>query len=347
MFIGLTILTVIGLLLAIPIGFYLSAPGYDGEKSSHFDGTRFQNIGGAEAKGFWDLLKWMATQDQEPWHYRDEVSPLEPRQIVTQPDTNRITFINHATFLIQADSLAILTDPIWSDRASPFQFAGPKRYHEPGIRMNQLPPIDLVLISHNHYDHLDIQTLTALKRRNDPLFIVPLGVDELLRQHDISRVVTLDWWQRHEVGSFGNITAVPAQHFSGRGLFDRDKTLWSGYMIETALSGKRLYFAGDTGYGPFVDEIAQRYDRIDMALLPIGAYKPRWFMQPIHIDPAQAVTMHGDLNVGRSIGMHFGTFPMADDGMNSAREDLIRARKEAGVDADSFTMPNVGQIFTF
>lgn len=312
---GGVVLTII--VIALFIGWWLSAPGYKGPTSDHFNGSKFINAGEVEANGFLDVMKWMVNRDQGDWSYVDfSPGPAPPAQV----DSGcRVTFVNHSTFLIQVDGLNILTDPVWSKRVSPFSFAGPKRMRPPGIRFADLPPIDVVLISHNHYDHLDKSTLQRLEERDQPTVIAPLGNAAYLRSIGCSVVVERDWWEDTLVQAMP-IRLVPAQHFSGRGLFDRDKTLWSGFVIESQWGN--IYYAGDTGYGDFFKAIGQRYDSIDVAILPIGAFKPKWFMSPIHIGPAEAIQAHKDVNSQFSIGCHYGTFPLADDGMNEPQTQL-------------------------
>jgi L-ascorbate metabolism protein UlaG (beta-lactamase superfamily) len=314
------------------MGWILSAPGYKGPKSIHFNGQTFVNNSGFGSNSFGDLLKWGLTRDAGEWNQIPESESLYGRVPAAPGSGFSVTFVNHATFLIQSTDKTILTDPIWSERASPFSFMGPARFRQPGIRFEDLPSIDLVLISHNHYDHLDKESLIRIHKSHDPEFIVPLGVDLYLKSLGIDKVTALDWWDKNSITDSLTIHAVPAQHFSSRGMFDRDKTLWSGFVIE---SGKqRLYFAGDTGYGEFFKDIAARFGGFDLAMIPIGAYKPRWFMSPVHVSPEEAVQAHIDVKSRLSIGMHFGTFSLADDGQFEPEEDLRKALSERDI-ADS------------
>jgi L-ascorbate metabolism protein UlaG (beta-lactamase superfamily) len=261
------------------------------------------------------------------------------------PEDIRITFVNHSTFLIRHKGINIITDPIWSERTSPFQWAGPKRMRPPGIRFEDLPKIDYVLISHNHYDHLDINTMLRVWKEHEPMVICPLGVGAFLNNHGISNTIDLDWWQTIQKADF-RFHCVPAQHFSGRGMFDRDATLWAGYVIE---SGQRkIYFAGDTGYDQeMFSEIGKRFDTIDISLIPIGAYKPQWFMSPIHVSPEEAVFIHRDVNSQKSLAMHFGTFPLADDGQKEPQNDLETALKKHQLNPETFVVPREGASYSF
>tara|TARA_R110002124_G_scaffold221839_1_gene387289 strand:- start:12156 stop:13196 length:1041 start_codon:yes stop_codon:yes gene_type:complete len=312
----MTLLIVLGAIIALIIGagYSVSAPGYSGEKTDHFDGSKFINREGYKEKGFDQLMKWLFTRKPGEWTEKTENDVTfgeKPAERISD-SIQVITYVNHSTFLIQTDGLNIITDPVYSERVSPFSFAGPKRMRPPGIHFDDLPDLDFVLLSHNHYDHLDINTLKRIKETHDPVFITPLGVDLYLHKKGISKTISLDWWQAHNVNDSVSISAVEAQHFSSRGMFDRDKTLWAGFVIE-APSGN-IYFAGDTGYNNFFEKIGQDYAPIKTALIPIGAYIPRWFMNPVHVDPEQALQIHKEVGTELSIGMHYGTFPLADDG---------------------------------
>lgn len=298
-----------------------ATPRYEGPQSDHFDGKRFHNHqSGWQTEG--SFLKWQMTREHAAW--RDWVDAAAgPRPPARVADGRlRVTFINHATTLIQLDGMNILTDPIWSERCSPVTFAGPRRHRPAGIRFSDLPPIDAVLISHNHYDHLDIATLRALQQAHQPRIITPLGNSALMSRHGVNGAEDLDWWQSTGVGSV-QVTAVPAQHFSARAISDRNVNLWGGFVV----SGKsgNVYFAGDTGWGKHFQEIGKRFAPIRLALIPIGAYLPRWFMKPVHISPSEAVDAHIALNAGVSVPIHYGTFHLGDDGETQPVEDLRRA----------------------
>ncbi len=325
--VSMTVLIILGvfILIVLGIGSWTSAPGYKGKTTDHFDGSKFINGEGYEEKGFADLLKWVTNRKTGEWTElsEDDITYGEkPADRITD-STQVITYVNHSTFLIQTDGLNIITDPVYSKRVSPFSFAGPKRMRPPGIRFEDLPEIDFVLLSHNHYDHLDITTLKRIQEIHDPTFITPLGVDLYLNKQGLSKTISLDWWEETTASDSVDIAAVEAQHFSSRGMFDRDKTLWAGFVIKSP--NGNIYFAGDTGYNTFFSEIGERYAPIKTSLIPVGAYIPRWFMGPVHVDPAQAVQIHKDVKSEFSIGMHYGTFPLADDGHDDPVNDFNKA----------------------
>lgn len=340
----LFVYVIAGLLLAFfslsfLIGWWLSAPGYTGPKSDHFDGKRFQNPGGVMTNSFKDVLRYMTSKERGVWNQVKQLKQTIPPQNVHAPEI-RITFVNHSTFLIQLDKFNILTDPIWSKRCSPFQWAGPKRYHEPGIALSDLPKIDLVLLTHNHYDHLDITTLKQLQKEHDPVIITPLGVDQYLAKKGISSSHVLDWYDSAKVKE-AEILCTPAQHFSSRGLFDRDRTLWCGYGIK--MQGEWIWFAGDSGYGPFFKDLSKHLQPLRTSIIPIGAFKPRWFMRPIHLSPDEALQVHEDICSPYSIACHFGTFPLAKDGMDEPANELIKQLNELDQQGIKFQIPTPGK----
>lgn len=318
-----------------------SAPRYNGPVSDHFDGKRFRNQGEVASNGFFDLLKWQLTSDPGPWREWTDAPPGPPPPERVGPGELRVTFVNHATVLVQVDGLNILTDPVWSDRVGPVSFAGPKRARPPGIRFEDLPPIDYVLVSHNHYDHLDLPTVRRLGKAFGPRFFVGLGNARLFFDNGIGNVVDLDWWDSVELRNGVKLTAVPAQHRSNRGMSDEKRTLWAGFVIEGA--NGYTYFAGDTGFGPHFAQIRERFGAPRLAILPIGAYRPEWFMAPVHLSPRGAVEAHRVLAAHHSVGMHFGTFDQADDGQDEPVHALAAARAAAGVDADRFWVLDFGE----
>ncbi len=304
----------------------------------HFDGKRFFNPGAPQARGFPDVLKWkLTTRPHQSPKWVDDVSPTVPPASVSGGEL-RVTMVNHSTVLLQTAGLNFLTDPIWSDRTSPVSWAGPKRRRAPGVRWADLPPIDLVLLSHNHYDHLDLPTLRRLAGNTRTRYIVPLAVGKLLKSQGIGPVQELDWGESCQVAGT-TIHAVPALHFSARGVFDRNRTLWCGYVIQ--VSGLTVYFAADTAFGAHFEQIRERFGPPRLALLPIGAYEPRWFMGPIHMAPDEAVRAHRILGAETSIAIHHGTFQLADDALDEPKELL--AASGAG---DSFRVLNNGEFLS-
>lgn len=292
--------------------------------SDHFDGRRFFTPGAPRLDTrFAKILRFLLTRRPEPWPgYRDAAPGEKPPARIGGPAL-RVTYVNHATVLLQLDGVNLLTDPIWSDRASPFSFAGPRRVRPPGICFDDLPEIDAVLISHDHYDHLDLPTLARLRSRNPRLatFAGP-GVARFLCRKGIGGATDIDWGGSADLGTL-RLTAAPAQHFSGRGLRDRNERLWCSWVISGA--GGRVYFAGDTGYGPHFRAAGDAFGPFRLAILPIGAYRPSWFMEPVHENPAQAVAAMFDLRARSAIGIHFGTFRLTDEGISRPVEELQAA----------------------
>jgi len=329
----------IGGLSVVGIVSCATPPTYQGPVSKHFDGEQFHNLLPTEEHGFGDMLSWMWNREPGEWH---EVGDAEfgPRP-PAHANSLRATFVNHATVLIQTHELNILTDPIWSERASPVSWAGPRRMRPPGIRFEDLPRIDVVIVSHCHYDHMDLPTLKRLYERDHPRFIVGLGNASILEQAGIQGVEELDWWQSLRLNADTRITGVPAQHFSMRWIGERNERLWLGYVIDGP-DGK-VYFAGDTGMGPQFEQIYRRFGPMRLSLLPIGAYLPRWFMASVHLSPHDAVLAHEQLHSQTSVGIHFGTFRLADDGQDQPIHDLEAARKQEDVDARAFRVLGFGE----
>jgi L-ascorbate metabolism protein UlaG (beta-lactamase superfamily) len=297
----------------------------------HFRDGRFFNPGVLD-HSFLDALKWMRTRQPGAWPQwiPSTPGPKPPERV--QGTTLRVTFVNHATVLLQTEALNLLTDPVWSRRVSPVSFAGPQRHRAPGIRFEDLPPIDAILLSHNHYDHLDAPTLRRLAAEHKPAVFCPLGVAPLVRHCGLRDVQELDWW--HATTWRGrSIHCVPAQHFSARTPFGRNRTLWCGWVLEADCGN--IYFAGDTGFGNFFEEIGRRFAPIRLALLPIGAYEPEWFMGPVHMTPEQAVEARVLVGAPVAVGIHFGTFSLADDGEADPAARLCRALAGRD-DADRF-----------
>ncbi|MBV9077666.1 MAG: MBL fold metallo-hydrolase [Methylobacteriaceae bacterium] len=317
---------------------------YDGPPSDHFDGVRFFRPGQSTDRGVLDLARWQLEGGRKPWPgtfpspFRDK----PPAQI----ESLRATLVGHATVLIQTAGLNILTDPIWSDRASPVSFAGPSRANPPGIAFDDLPPVDVVLITHNHYDHLDVATVSRLWSRFEPRVIAPLGNDAILRDHDDAiRVETLDWGQSAEIGRGLTVHLEPANHWSARGLNDRRMALWGAYML-TGPAGP-IYLAGDTGYGEgdTFRAIRARFGPVRFAALPIGAYEPRWFMRVQHMNPADAVQAFRDLEAEAAIGIHWGTFQLTNEAVDQPETDLAAALAAAGIEPSRFRAFRPGQVW--
>lgn len=325
------------------LGARSSAPAYAGPASDHFDGRVFRNQLATAEHGLREVLRWQRERDVGRWD-GFEAETLAP-EIVTRVagDELRVTFIGHASTLIQTAGLNVLTDPVWSRRASPVTFAGPERHAAPGIAFADLPPIDVVLVSHNHYDHLDVDTLALLAAGHAPAIYLPLGNTALLEERGIDGGRDLDWWDSAALANEVTLTAVPAQHFSGRGFFDDDRTLWAGFVLETP--GGVIYFAGDTGVGPHFEQVRERFGPPRLALLPIGAYLPAWFMRPVHVSPREAAEAHLTLGARTSLGVHFGCFELADDGPGDPPRELAEARAALGIADEAFRAPVVGGVY--
>ncbi len=319
---------------------------YGGPASDHFDGVRFFDAHGASPKHFSEVLRWHATRragDWPAWH---------PSGFADRPPARvegsrwRISFVGHASFLLQTAGLNVLIDPVWSERASPFSFVGPRRVNDPGIAFDALPPIDAVLVSHCHYDHLDVATLAALATPHRPRFIMPLGNDTVLHAHDPSiRAEVHDWGERVDLGRGVAVTLAPIRHWSARGLTDRNKALWCAFVIETPAG--RIFHVADSGYGDGHHFRAARaaYGPFRLAILPIGAYEPRWFMRDQHMDPAEAIRALADCGAEQALAHHFGTFPMADESFDAPARDLAEARIAAGLAPERFRMLAPGEVY--
>ncbi len=300
----------------------------------HRPGGGFRNPwANAPAPAFGGLLKWVLVHrttrprpiDPDPAIF----TLLEPKVAAPRAAADRliVTWVGHSSFLIQVGGLNVLTDPMWSARASPVRFAGPRRWVVPGIEFAALPPIDLVLLSHNHYDHLDDRTVRRLAAHHPrATWLTPLGLGGFVRRRGARDVSEHDWWQETRVGP-AVVACVPAQHFSSRGLRDRGTTLWCGWVVLS--DAHRVFFAGDTAYHPEFARIGKRYGPFDLALLPIGGYEPRWFMRAVHMNPEEAVRAFQDLGGSRTVlvPMHWGTFKLTDEAMD---EPPVRTRAAWG-----------------
>jgi L-ascorbate metabolism protein UlaG (beta-lactamase superfamily) len=323
----------------------VGGPGHRGPASDHFDGTVFYNQDPRATAGrtLADFVRWQRAAQRKAWPtwVENRASPRLPRSL--KAGELSLTFVNHITLLVQFRGLNVLTDPVYSERVSPVHWTGPRRVRAPGLPFERLPRIDVVLVSHNHYDHLDLDTLQRLEQAHRPLFLTGLGNRDFLLEHGLQHVRELDWWQHADHGD-ARITYTPAQHWSGRGLSGRNRTLWGGFIVET--SGRKLYFAGDTGYCDHFREIRERHGSVDVSLLPIGAYEPRWFMRDQHMDPEEAMRAHLDLRSRLSIGTHFGCFQLTDEGIDDPLHALEAARRRHGVPLAQFRALEVGETLT-
>ena len=303
--------------------------------STHYNGKHFNNTNGSDkAAGDIATFLWQSLWNEKPWPKAVDNAPADPL-ITRVTEGIRITYINHATVLIQTVGLNILTDPVWSQRVSPVSFAGPKRVRAPGVPIEALPEIDVILVSHNHYDHLDTKSLTTLRQQQEkePVIISGLGNAKLLKKLGFAQAIELDWGEQHNVSN-ATVHFVECQHRSGRGIHDQMKTLWGSFVVETPAGN--LYFAGDTGYSPHFKAQGERYGPFALSLLPIGAYEPRWFMKDIHLNPEEAVRAHRDLNSEQSLGIHFGVFQLTWETIDQPLIDLEEALRELQMPQTAF-----------
>lgn len=310
-------------------------------KSDHYDGNKFFNLEKTEDRSFFEVLKWKLFSDAEEWPEQVKNKNF-PAPVLDPRDRSILTFINHVTYLITLPGLTILTDPVFSERVSPVKFAGPIRVRRPGIEFENLPPIQVVLISHCHYDHMDQESILRLEDKFHPLFIVPLGEEKRLRGWGVQNVKELDWWQEQKVQET-TITLTRVQHWANRFLWDKRETLWGGFFVKSPNAS--IYFAGDTGYGNHFTETKLKLGSPDVAILPIGAYEPRWFMREMHINPEEAVQAHLDLGAKVSLPMHFGTFQLTDEGIHAPAKALEEAREKREILPESFPVLEQGQSY--
>lgn len=307
------------------------------ETIRHPDG-RFRNPDGSHAgKRLTEVLKLMVGGDGARWP-RHVADPPQPPPAPPLPGHVSITAIGHASFCIAIDGgPVLLTDPVWSRRASPFRFIGPRRARAPGQPLEALPRPDAVLVSHCHYDHLDHATLRRLARMGSPPVVTGLGNAALIRRSGLAAVTELDWWQAHDLPGGHRITYLPMRHGSARTLWDSCRRLWGGFAIESA-SGARVFFCGDSAWGPHFAEIGERLGPFDAALVPIGAYDPRWFMSSVHMNPDEAMQAHRALRARTSIAMHFGVFKLTREAIDEPVERLLALRGD-----EDFRIPAFGE----
>lgn len=322
-------------------------PYYSGPASDHFDGRAFFNPEGIEPRSLADLLRWQFGGGRAKWpaSWPSPFAQAKPMPRV-DGDALRVTMVGHATLLIQTAGLNILTDPVWSDRVSPFSFIGPRRVNAPGIAFDDLPPIHLVLLSHNHYDHLDLATLAQLHARHDPLVVTPLGNDAIVRAAAQSmRIEARDWSGTVDVGNGVTVHVEPSHHWSARGTGDRRMALWGAFAVETP--GGNIYSAGDTGFhgGRNFRAAREKHGRFRFALIPIGAYEPRWFMEAQHQNPQEAVEAFRLLGAEHAAGMHWGTFHLTNEPVDEPRDLLQAALDEAGIEQARFRPMLPGEVW--
>jgi len=316
------------------------APAWKGPSSDHFDGARFHSLEPVDHS----LAEWVrreATRHQRPWRAFTDAPPGPRPPERVDAGAIRVTFVNHSTVLIQMDGVNVLTDPTWSENAVPV--FGPRRRRPPGLGFEELPPIDAVLLSHDHHDHMDLPTLRRLASAFAPAVPAGLGTARYLRQKGIAGGRDLDWWQSIELAPGVSVTAVPARHSSGRGMFDRNRRLWCGFVI--AGPSGAVYYAGDTGFGSHFAAIAARFPRLRVAMLPIGGFVPRWYMHEQHMSPRDAVRAAAVVGADAAIPVHFGTFPQSDDGEDEPLQALRAALVEAGEPGPRFAVLGNGESF--
>jgi L-ascorbate metabolism protein UlaG (beta-lactamase superfamily) len=323
-------------------------PYYSGPVSDHFNGLTFYSPGrqNLPPKSRIDLLKWQFGGGKQAWPaaYPSPFQDKPPEQVTSGM---RVMLIGHATYLIQTGGQNILIDPVWSDRASPVSFAGPKRVNPPSLSMDDLPKIDTILITHNHYDHMNIASLSALVQRFNPRLIVPLGNDVILRDADplLAGATAHDWGDTVALSDIVKVTLEPTLHWSARGVSDRSMALWCNFVIES--NAGRIYACGDTGYdaNSIFPDMKAKYGGFKLALLPIGAYEPRWFMRQEHMNPEEAVAVMQELGADQAIGHHWGTFPLTNEGVDQPKLDLTLALKAKNIAPEKFVAFQPGQVW--
>jgi len=320
---------------------------YDGPVSDHFDGKTFFDPDGVPPKSLGEVLRWQfgGGRNRQAWPdwVENEHADIPPARVTAGV---RLSFVGHASWLIQAAGQNILIDPVWSDRVSPVSFAGPKRHTAPGIAFDRLPKIDTVLVSHGHYDHLDLPTLSKLVAAFDPRVVTPLGNDTTMRSADAAiRAEAFDWQDRIDLGGGLAVTLVPTRHWTARGLLDRNKALWASFVLETP-AGK-IYIVCDSGYGDggHFRRVRDAHGPLRLAILPIGAYEPRWFMQDQHMNPDDAVKALADCGAEQALAHHHATFQLTDEAMDAPAKGLEAALDAAEISQQRFVALKPGQVF--
>lgn len=341
-------------------------PHYNPAKPHHRPDGFQNNYMSFRGKRWHEILKWrwQAWRAGHPRPVTEPIRVVAPELAFIQANAKAglqmqpaVTWIGHITVLAQMGGLNFLTDPVFSDRCFPVQWAGPKRHTPPGLSLDQLPHIDVVLLSHNHYDHLDEDSMLALSRQagGPPLFIAPLGHRTWFERHGIQGVIELDWWDTHVLEATDRsaripVTLTPAQHWSARTAFDAMRSLWGGFAVLSP--DCHLFFAGDTAYSKDFQDIRRHFadhqtpemgGGFDMALLPIGAYEPRWFMKDQHCNPEESVQIFQDLGCQRAMAVHWGTFVLTDEALDEPPRALARALQAQGMSADDFKVAAIGE----
>lgn len=319
---------------------------YSGPESDHFDGKRFFNPWNPQVPSFYKVMYWKITSKRKRWPKKIENSHSDTPPQRVEGNQLRISFVGHSTMLIQTQGLNIITDPIWSHRASPFKYFGPARYTAPGTPFERLPPIDLILVSHNHYDHLDIPTLQKIWEKDHPKIITPLGNDSVIQLKCPSiQIKTLDWYETIEINQNVRIHLAPSQHWSARGFSDKNRALWGAFIISTP--DGNIYFCGDSGYGDgsFFREAHKKFGPFRFAMLPIGAYEPRWFTKYSHMNPEDAVLAHKDLGEPYTTAIHFETFRLTNEGFSDPSMLLAEACKKFSVSQERFRVLKSGEAW--
>jgi L-ascorbate metabolism protein UlaG (beta-lactamase superfamily) len=340
-------LTGLGVAVGVP-SFWLSRmKTYSGPVSDHFDGERFFDPEGVPPKSLVQVLRWQFGRGRKraTWPAWAPSPHADTPPARVEGKTVRLSFVGHASWLIQTAGLNILVDPVWSERVSPFSFAGPKRCNEPGIAFEALPDIDVVLVSHGHYDHLDMRTLSRLAKAFVPRVVTPLGNDVTMRIADHTiKAEAFDWHDRVELGNGLAVTLVPTRHWSARGLFDRNKALWASFVLETP-AGK-VYIVCDSGYGEgrHFRRVAEAHGPLRLAILPIGAYEPRWFMRDQHMNPSDAVKALADCGAAQALAHHHGTFQLTDEAIDAPALALLEALDAANLPREKFAVLKPGQV---
>jgi L-ascorbate metabolism protein UlaG (beta-lactamase superfamily) len=340
-------LAALGAAIGVPVFWLSRMKTYSGPVSDHFDGEHFFDPDGVPPKPPTSILRWQFGSDRKRATWPD----WAPSPYADTPPARidgakvRFAFVGHASWLIQTAGLNILVDPVWSERASPFSFAGPKRHNDPGIAFEALPKIDIVLVSHGHYDHLDTTTLSRLAKAFAPRVITPLGNDVTMRAADDAiKADAFDWHDRVELGNGLAVTLVPTRHWSARGLFDRNKALWASFVLETP-AGK-IYIVCDSGYGEgkHFRRVAEAHAPLRLAILPIGAYEPRWFMRDQHMNPEDAVKALADCGAQQALAHHHGTFQLTDEAIDAPAIALKEALEAAKLPPEKLAVLKPGQV---